>query len=96
MPVYLVCSESHFSVFFSETSPQNLQKNPVNKDSQDQSIDLIYYDGLANQREFIRISVFPKRSVMLKSSDLVSPLDHCLRTKWPEAYIDWNGTEPLL
>ena len=33
-----------------------------------------------------------------KNSDehLVSPIEHCLRTKWRDAKIDWNGAEPLL
>uniref|UniRef100_A0A0B6ZB67 Deubiquitinating enzyme MINDY-3/4 conserved domain-containing protein n=2 Tax=Arion vulgaris TaxID=1028688 RepID=A0A0B6ZB67_9EUPU len=28
--------------------------------------------------------------------DLVPPLEHCIRTKWEDAEIDWNGTEPIL
>ena len=25
-----------------------------------------------------------------------TPLDDCIRTKWPGSRVDWNGTEPLL
>ena len=27
--------------------------------------------------------------------DLVPPLEHVIRTRWPDAKVDWNGTEPL-
>ena len=27
---------------------------------------------------------------------LVPPLEETLRTKWKDAAIDWNGTDPLL
>ena len=28
--------------------------------------------------------------------DLVPPLELCIRTKWVNAHVDWNQTEPLL
>lgn len=31
-----------------------------------------------------------------KDEDLIPPLEHCIRTKWKGAVIEWNGTEPLL
>lgn len=27
---------------------------------------------------------------------LVPPLDLVIRTKWPAAFVDWNGTDPIL
>ena len=30
------------------------------------------------------------------SEHLISPIEHCIRTKWNDAQIDWNGTDPLL
>lgn len=47
-PIWLLCSESHFSVLF------GLQRELLT--SQDQ-FDLYYYDGLANQQEEIRLTV---------------------------------------
>lgn len=47
-PIWLLCSESHFSVLF------GLQRELLA--SQDQ-FDLYYYDGLANQQEEIRLTV---------------------------------------
>ena len=28
--------------------------------------------------------------------DLVPPLEHCIRTKWRDAGVDWNGSERIL
>lgn len=47
-PIWLLCSESHFSVLF------GLQRELLS--GQDQ-FDLYYYDGLANQQEEIRLTV---------------------------------------
>ncbi|XP_056340995.1 probable ubiquitin carboxyl-terminal hydrolase MINDY-4 isoform X3 [Oenanthe melanoleuca] len=59
--------------------------------------DLYYYDGLANQDEEIRLTVDTTQVCPEnKESDLIPPLEHCIRTKWQGAVIDWNGTEPIL
>lgn len=55
-PIWLLCSESHFSVLF------GLQRELLT--SQDQ-FDLYYYDGLANQQEEIRLTVCESAAVML-------------------------------
>lgn len=48
-PIWVVCSESHFSVLF------GLQRELLT--NQDKDFDLYYYDGLANQQEEIRLTV---------------------------------------
>ncbi|NXE46625.1 MINY4 hydrolase, partial [Casuarius casuarius] len=50
-PIWLVCSESHFSVLFC------LEKNLLDDWKTEQRFDLYYYDGLANQEEEIRLTV---------------------------------------
>lgn len=50
-PIWLVCSESHFSVLF------GLQRAILTNQDKDQEFDLYYYDGLANQEEQIRLTV---------------------------------------
>ncbi|NWX96137.1 MINY4 hydrolase, partial [Nothoprocta ornata] len=50
-PIWLVCSESHFSVLFC------LEKNLLGDWKKEQRFDLYYYDGLANQEEEIRLTV---------------------------------------
>ncbi|MEQ2268865.1 hypothetical protein XENORESO_017210, partial [Xenotaenia resolanae] len=50
-PVWVVCSESHFSVLF------GLQRELLINQDEVMDFDLYYYDGLANQQEEIRLTV---------------------------------------
>lgn len=90
-PIWLVCSESHFSVLFC------LEKDLLSDWKTERRFDLYYYDGLANQEEEIRLTVDTTQMFTEdKENDLIPPLEHCIRTKWQGAVIDWNGTEPIL
>ncbi|XP_049654671.1 probable ubiquitin carboxyl-terminal hydrolase MINDY-4 isoform X3 [Accipiter gentilis] len=90
-PIWLVCSESHFSVLFC------LEKDLLGDWKTERRFDLYYYDGLANQEEEIRLTVDTTQMCTEdKENDLTPPLEHCIRTKWQGAVIDWNGTEPIL
>lgn len=94
-PIWVVCSESHFSVLFS------LNKNTTSDLMEGMTFDLYYYDGLANQQEQIRLTISTGMSKMAASgdcvdSDLIPPLEHCIRTRWTNAVVDWNDTEPIL
>ncbi|XP_074938318.1 putative ubiquitin carboxyl-terminal hydrolase MINDY-4 isoform X1 [Phalacrocorax aristotelis] len=90
-PIWLVCSESHFSVLFC------LEKDLLGDWKTERRFDLYYYDGLANQEEEIRLTVDTTQMCTEdKENDLTPPLEHCIRTKWQGAIIDWNGTEPIL
>ncbi|XP_030346768.1 probable ubiquitin carboxyl-terminal hydrolase MINDY-4 isoform X2 [Strigops habroptila] len=90
-PIWLVCSESHFSVLFC------LEKDLLGDWKTERKFDLYYYDGLANQEEEIRLTVDTTQMCAEdKENDLTPPLEHCIRTKWQGAVIDWNGTEPIL
>jgi len=88
-PVWIICSESHFTVLFSILQ---------NSFAYSKMFDLYYYDGLANQDEVIKLTI--NLHVPCKESDLVGslvpPLEHCIRTKWHKASIDWNNTDPIL
>ena len=91
-PIWLVCSESHYSVLFSEhrgTEKASLaDRYPIH---------LNFYDGLNRQDQMIVLTVDCSVSrPMSGDSDLVPPLEHCLRTKWTGALIDWNGSEKIL
>uniref|UniRef100_A0ABM5GMP4 Ubiquitin carboxyl-terminal hydrolase MINDY n=1 Tax=Pogona vitticeps TaxID=103695 RepID=A0ABM5GMP4_9SAUR len=91
LPIWLVCSESHFSVLFC------LTKDLLGDWRAERRFDLFYYDGLANQQEEIRLTVDTSRPyVEDKDDDLTPPLEHCIRTKWKGAVVSWNGTEPIL
>lgn len=85
-PIWLCFMESHYSVLFAtEPLPQH---GPF---------DLHFYDELGNQDEDIRITVDPNRPALPpEDPDLIPPLELTLRTKWPDAYVDWNSSDPLL
>ncbi|NWZ55376.1 MINY4 hydrolase, partial [Haliaeetus albicilla] len=75
-PIWLVCSESHFSVLFS------LEKDLLGDWKTERRFDLYYYDGLANQEEEIRLTVDTTQMCTEdKENDLTPPLEHCIRTK---------------
>ncbi|XP_066912043.1 probable ubiquitin carboxyl-terminal hydrolase MINDY-4 [Clytia hemisphaerica] len=86
-PIWVVCSESHFSVLFTT--------DDVTKNS---TFDLFYFDGLGQQDEEIRLSITPDglKKVLNDDIDLIPPLDSCIRTKWKNALVSWNDTDPLL
>lgn len=50
-PIWVVCSESHFSVLF------GLQRELLTNRGLSMEFELYYYDGLANQQEEIRLTV---------------------------------------
>ncbi|KAG7493458.1 hypothetical protein JOB18_009233 [Solea senegalensis] len=92
-PIWVVCSESHFSVLF------GLQRELLTNLERSLEFDLYYYDGLANQQEEIRLTVSVGKSTMSHqdlSTDLTPPLEHCIQTRWPCAFVSWNDTEPIL
>lgn len=95
VPIWLICSESHFSVLFSlqpnDVKTTNAERKPVH---------LVYYDPLARMEQLYVLSVDCSRQLVQgdqeQDGDLVPPLEHCIRTKWREAVIDWNGHEKIL
>ncbi|XP_018615460.2 probable ubiquitin carboxyl-terminal hydrolase MINDY-4 isoform X1 [Scleropages formosus] len=92
-PIWVVCSESHFTVLFC-TSKELSKDWMVAK-----KFDLYYYDGLANQLEEIRLTISTGSSRSISKSvdkDLIPPLELCIRTKWRDALVSWNKTEPIL
>ncbi|NXK88411.1 MINY4 hydrolase, partial [Formicarius rufipectus] len=75
-PIWLVCSESHFSVLFC------LEKDLLSDWTPGRRFDLYYYDGLAKQDEEIRLTVDTTQVCAEdKENDLTPPLEHCIRTK---------------
>uniref|UniRef100_A0AAY4BFC2 Ubiquitin carboxyl-terminal hydrolase MINDY n=1 Tax=Denticeps clupeoides TaxID=299321 RepID=A0AAY4BFC2_9TELE len=86
-PIWVVCSESHFSVLFS------CNKDLTSSHCKECTFDLYYYDGLANQQEQIRLTICNCQD---SENDLVPPLEHCIRTRWRNAVVNWNENEPIL
>ena len=101
LPLWVLCSESHYSVLFSED-----RSCAENEDSR---AELFYYDELGKQDELYRLTVGPsERSAAAgskaddrgakeqKEGDLTPPIEHVIRTRWKGASVDWNGSEALL
>ncbi|XP_029781421.1 probable ubiquitin carboxyl-terminal hydrolase MINDY-4 isoform X1 [Suricata suricatta] len=90
-PIWVVCSESHFSVLFS-LDPELLRDWRAER-----VFHLYYYDGLANQQEQIRLTIDTTQTIPEdRDNDLVPPLELCIRTRWKGASVNWNGSDPIL
>jgi len=89
-PIWVVCSESHFSTLFSIEERLLLDRKLQRR------FDLYYYDGLARQDEEIRLTIDARGPPVQNTNDLIPPLEHCIRTKWKNAVVNWNQTEPIL
>ncbi|XP_069915510.1 probable ubiquitin carboxyl-terminal hydrolase MINDY-4 isoform X4 [Oryctolagus cuniculus] len=88
-PIWVVCSESHFSVLFS------LQPELLCDWRAERLFDLYYYDGLANQQEQIRLTVDTTQTVPEDThNDLVPPLELCIRTNARLELGDCRGPFP--
>lgn len=91
-PIWVVCAESHYSVLFGVSAIGDP------RDSESVS-ELYYFDQLARQSERIRLTVKPNclpARLTTGFEESESMIDRCIRTKWKDAEIDWNGTEPIL
>lgn len=87
-PIWVVCCESHYSCLFSRDTSVTSDTPSVSK------FDIYYYDGLALQEDEIRLTI----DLNGDENDLtiIPPLEHCIRTKWKTASVNWNGTDPIL
>ncbi|KAG1664246.1 hypothetical protein FOA52_003499 [Chlamydomonas sp. UWO 241] len=99
-PVWVVCSESHFTVLFAEDGAAVAGAPPF---------DLFYYDELANQDSVIRLSVAPDPAGGWTArvgdsfgdrgkceGQNIPPLECVIETRWPGVKVNWNGAEPIL
>ncbi|CAL8393119.1 unnamed protein product [Boreogadus saida] len=96
-PIWVVCSESHFSTLFG--LQRELATNQDGRSRGPREFDLYYYDGLANQQQEIRLSVSVGLAAAFQEDndpELTPPLEQCIRTKWKDAIVRWNDTEPIL
>ena len=91
-PVWVVYSESHYSVLVCPAD-----------DSDRKRFDVFYWDGLAGQDERIRLTIDAAHYDDRRTPPdpdapgaLVPPLDLVVRTRWPRARVDWNDAEPIL
>lgn len=95
-PIWVVCSESHFTVVFGLHRGDEVTSTADRK-----VVDLIYYDELGRQDEPVRIGIESSTAsghffTSKNESGIVSPIEHCLRTKWTDAKITWKSGDPVL
>ena len=87
LPIWIVCSESHYSVLFS-TDMTNVKKKQL-------VFDLVYYDELAKQEDDIiltaKLNQYKGPIDLQKTKEMIPPIDSVIRTKWDMALVSWNG-----
>lgn len=90
VPIWIVCSESHYSVIFSVDS-NNVKKTGT-------SFDLVYYDELARQEDDIILTIEPGKYNGPGCNDNKNPvpIEEVIRTKWTKGKVCWNGRTKIL
>ena len=90
LPIWIVQSESHYSIFFS------VDNNMVKPNPGVQKFDLVYYDELAKQEDDIILTVeFGKQGETQKRKNPI-PIEEVIRTKWKNSIVSWNGRTAIL
>ena len=84
-PLWLVCSESHFTVLWAEQKEEAMTSGVM---------ELSYYDGLSGQDGPILLSVDTRAEI--PDLEVTSTIELCIRTKWTGASVSWNGAERIL
>ena len=107
-PVWIICSESHFSVIFLHCRESPSYEVPISITSDSTPLSLCYYDGLACQDDEIILTLtFDQdgghKSRCTEASNTaqshgiaIPPLELVLETRWPGVHVDWNGSEKIL
>ncbi|EFJ40624.1 hypothetical protein VOLCADRAFT_69278 [Volvox carteri f. nagariensis] len=90
LPVWVICSESHFTVLFAQDYRPLQNQLPF---------DLYFYDELANQDPrggwTARVgSSFGDRGKC--EGQNIPPLECVIETRWPGVKVNWNGHDPIL
>ncbi|XP_067946481.1 probable ubiquitin carboxyl-terminal hydrolase MINDY-4 [Watersipora subatra] len=90
-PIWLCHIEEHYSLVFC------INKELISDWKAERRFDLLYYDPLSCMEEPIRLTIDTTSRFFEPPEDDngVPPLELCIRTKWKDAQIDWNGSEPI-
>ena len=91
-PIWVVCSESHYSVLF---SPLVKHAGEVDEKKIGDDLDIFYYDPLGEQEEECKMTLdfHPKEEIDMsggEETDCVPPLNKVIRTKWGAVGIKWS------
>ncbi|KAJ3176409.1 hypothetical protein HDU87_005278 [Geranomyces variabilis] len=87
-PVWVIHADSHYTVLFA----------PRLDAIDARRFELWYYDGLANQDAEVVLRVTPGKNVVDEESrsELIPPIERCIRTLWRGAHVQWVNCEPIL
>ncbi|KAJ3162616.1 hypothetical protein HDU88_006649 [Geranomyces variabilis] len=87
-PVWVIHAESHYTVLFA----------PRLGAIDARRFELWYYDGLANQDAEVVLRVTLGKDVVDEESrsELIPPLERCIRSRWKGAHVQWVNCEPIL
>ncbi len=92
VPIWIICSESHYSVIFSPDISLVQKKQSV--------FDLIYYDELARQEDdyimTVKVGAYNGPINLQETTEMIPPIDAVIRTKWDHGLVDWNGRQAIL
>ena len=92
VPIWIICSESHYSVIFSIDYTIASKKLQV--------FDLIYYDELARQEDDIiltvKLGMYKGPTNLKETTEMIPPIDAVIRTKWDMGQVSWNGRQAIL
>jgi hypothetical protein len=92
-PVWVVCSESHYTILF------RVDENIEVQEADECAVQLVFFDTLEPPSERVVLTVTTDAGPCARTravADCAPPLELVIGTKWPGATIDWNGTEPIL
>ena len=104
LPIWVVCSESHFTILFAPDQHSGHASCP----GDGLPLRLMYYDGLANQEQPITLTLSSKQATDSArqaeggqqqdhhASALVSPLEYVVHTNWAGVAVEWSGSDPIL
>lgn len=120
LPVWMVCSESHFTTLalaavHQDGSSCSARGLAVGLSSSIQpgpgaAVVLEFYDGMSRQQGPIQLVLLPAAEGQGRSSRLagvpgdrgvwrgrpIPPLECVCETKWEDAQVTWQGSEPIL
>ena len=93
VPIWVICSESHYSVMFSVDISHG-------KNDRSRVLDLIYYDELGRQEDDIiltlKLGKYTGPINLQETKEMIPPIDAVIRTKWDHAEVNWNGRNVIL
>ncbi|KAM3146385.1 hypothetical protein pb186bvf_001354 [Paramecium bursaria] len=108
LPIWVICKEHHYSIVFG--CDYSVIDNTENLNKNLKEFDLIFYDGLNNPNDLIRLTIRRLgaqkgnqnsksliQGLKFEQSEKITPsIEQVLSTKYGPLEIDWNDSIPIL